>query len=120
MKPTMAAIILGTCPPRPACFDNDVQWREWLVSAHSAGTRVTRRIEVQQGSAARYTFQRALAADDIDYCADCTVKRQQKMLDADRCAPPKRAASTPPLARALSTPTKGHQDGHCRSAEKQA
>ena len=32
-------------PPRPKCYSTDELWRDWLVSAHTSGLRVVKRVD---------------------------------------------------------------------------
>lgn len=87
MRKTVIMMIQTSPPPRPACFDSDPDWVSWLISAHLGGMRVVRRVDVGKSREARQTWHELLPTKAIDYCADCTARRQARMLAAGRCEP---------------------------------
>lgn len=82
---TLARLIVEEYPRRPACFESDRIWREWLLSAYQAGDRVARRVDVGKSRGERETWYALLPTQQIDYCVDCTLRRQQQMLAQGRC-----------------------------------
>jgi len=54
--------------PKPACFDTDEQYQEWLAAAHNV-----------KALGGKFTS---------DYCTDCTPEHKAKMECAGRCAFP--------------------------------
>ena len=54
----------------PACFDSDVEWREYAVSFLLAS-------RAMNGSVPK-----------VEYCRDCTPKRKAQMIAGGRCAHP--------------------------------
>lgn len=120
-------LIVANPPARPACFETQEAWESWLVTAHAAGERIVRRVDVGRTRADRragktgnrHTHFEVLPVDQIDYCSDCTSIRRERMRAAGRCSPSvvtvlldalKSGASTQQLskllaARPLTAPT---------------
>lgn len=74
-------------PPRPKCYSTDELWRDWLVSAHTSGLRVVRRVDTGKSQGNRATYHRLLGTQEIPYCAGCTVGYQRAMSQQGRCHP---------------------------------
>lgn len=85
---TIPILIAARPPQRPACFDTQALWVEWLQGAHEAGDKVVRRVDVGKRTGDRRTYYEVLRTEEIDYCVDCTIRRQQQMLAQGRCQPP--------------------------------
>lgn len=85
----MAVIIMiqASPPPRPACFDSDAIWKDWLIGAHTGGLKIVRRIDVGKSQGCRATSHRLLPTPQIPYCADCQRGHQLKMQQQKRCNP---------------------------------
>lgn len=120
-------LIVANPPARPACFETQEAWESWLVTAHAAGERIVRRVDVGRTRADRRagkkgnrsTHFEVLPIEQIDYCSDCTSIRRDGMRAAGRCSPSvvtvlldalKSGASTQQLskllaARPLTAPT---------------
>lgn len=86
-RPTLRQLVASEYPRRPACFDSDGLWREWILGALDAGDRVVRRVDVGKRSGERRTYWATLRTHEIDYCSDCTRRRQEQMQSAGRCQP---------------------------------
>ena len=104
MRFLVVQLIAENPPERPACFDTQQDWGSWLVSAHEAGERVVRRVDVGRTRADRragrpgnrQTYFEVLPLEQIDICRDCTSLRRGQMTRDGRCTPP--AVSSPPPA----------------------
>lgn len=81
-------LIADSPPPRPACFDLDSDWTQWLVAAHEAGLKVVRRSDTGRTRGKRETHFEVLPLDQIDICHDCTESRRARMAAVGRCTPP--------------------------------
>lgn len=77
-------MVQNAAPPKPACFDTERIWRDWLILLHFSGEKITRRQDVTVDD--QRVVTRVFAA--IDYCQDCTPKRAAKMLAEGRCTNP--------------------------------
>lgn len=77
-------MVQNAAPPRPACFDSDRIWQDWLILLHFSGEPLTRRQDITVRGVRRVT--RVFV--DVDYCQDCTAKRAAKMLAEGRCTNP--------------------------------
>lgn len=87
MRKTLITLIIDNAPPRPPCFDDDDDWKSWLISAHLGGMRVVRRVDIGKHHDSRRTWHEVLPTKQIDYCSDCTQRRQARMQAAGRCDP---------------------------------
>lgn len=107
MRFLVVSLIANDPPAKPACFDTQAEWEEWLVAAHAAGERIVRRVDVGRTRAdrragrpgARSTHFEVLPVEHIDICSDCTSLRRARMLRDDRCTPPPVAVPPPSVFR---------------------
>lgn len=78
-------------PPKPACFDDDAQWREYLMYLAASGAPITRRQDL-----GKHAGQRTVTTvfDRIPFCDDCEIggARQQRMVAEKRCILPAKEA----------------------------
>ena len=81
-------LMIQACPPpKPACFQHDKTWRDWLVQAHQSGLRVVRIVEFKNAEGCRSTQRRLLDTPQIPYCTECTAGHQRAMQAMNRCHP---------------------------------
>lgn len=80
-------LIAREAPPRPPCFDTHPDWVSWLQMAYESDERVLRRRDSGNTDPNRRTWHEVLPAKQIDYCKDCTARRQQRMETLGRCDP---------------------------------
>lgn len=81
------SMIESDAPPRPACFDSDRQWRDWLIQAHRSGLQVTRRVDRGKSRGHRQTRHELLPTEQIPYCSGCTDSYRREMERQGRCYP---------------------------------
>lgn len=81
-------MIQNAPPPKPACFDDDAQWREYLMYLAASGEPITRRQDLGKHAGRRTV---TTVFDRIPFCDDCAIGggRQLRMQDEGRCVIPK-------------------------------
>jgi hypothetical protein len=87
MRTDIVKLIQQGSPKAPACFDSQAQWVEYLVSAHSAGRKVVRRVDTGKSAGKRETHFEVLPVGKQSHCAECSVRRKEAMQAAARCFP---------------------------------
>ena len=99
VKTNLIRLIRDEAPPHPACFDTQQQWVEFLVAAHASGTRVVRREDTGKHSGKRATRFAVLPAGQQSHCAECELRRQERMRAEGRCFPVRAPAQRQPQQR---------------------
>lgn len=87
MRTDIVRLIQSSSPKAPACFDSQTQWVEWLVSAHSAGRKVVRRVDTGKSAGKRETHFDVLPVGQQSHCVECSARRKEAMQAASRCFP---------------------------------
>jgi len=67
-------------PEQPPCFDSRREWVEYLAWAIQANEVDV--VVLLRPPGVRFAFNRC-----VNFCADCTGRRRDAMLDAGRCDP---------------------------------
>lgn len=80
-------LIAETSPQRPACFDSQAEWVEWLTSSHQGGEKVVRRCDIGKHAGNRRTYFEVLPVGLQRHCEDCTSIRKARMQAEGRCFP---------------------------------
>lgn len=90
-------LIHTSAPKPPACFESRNEWTQWLVSAHAAGMKVVRRVDVGKHRGQRQTRFEVLPVGQQSHCAECSKARRERMEGEGRCFPvrPPAAAQAP-------------------------
>lgn len=87
MRTDLIKLIRDQAPARPACFDTQDQWVEFLVAAHASGLKVLRRQDVGKHRGERVTSFAVLPVGQQSHCVECAKGRQDRMKAEGRCFP---------------------------------
>jgi hypothetical protein len=88
VKPSKVIWMIQTAPPpKPLCFDEDKQWREYLMLLHAEGQQITRRQDTGKHSKNRVVVD-VFDTKRIDFCQDCSAAHMRKMQGEKRCIVP--------------------------------
>lgn len=87
MRTDLIKLIRDQAPAHPACFDTQAQWVEFLVSSHASGARVVRRVDTGKHSGNRATHFAVLPVGQQSHCAECELRRKERMQAEGRCFP---------------------------------
>jgi hypothetical protein len=95
----LTQLIRSEAPPRPACFDTQQQWVDFLVTSHTSGAKVVRRTDVGKHAGNRKTAFKVLPVGQQSHCKECAKSRRERMEGEGRCfpvRPPERAQAKQP------------------------
>lgn len=87
MRTDLVKLIRDEAPAHPACFDTQQQWVEFLVASHAAGGKVVRRTDVGKHAGNRKTAFKVLPVGQQSHCAECELRRRERMQAEGRCFP---------------------------------
>lgn len=87
MRTDIVRLIHTEAPEKPACFETQGEWTQYLVSAHEAGQKVVRRVDTGKHAGKRETHFAVLPVGQQSHCAECSQKRRDVMKAAGRCFP---------------------------------